>query len=135
MVDFTETNLQDLFDDLEWHLVAKDTINSFYEECGFPPPHDAYKEECMKTFQRLHREWERRVPQYSEFSTAKFFRRRDETSALYLGMYHLEAFARATNWGEGRFNLPDPFQSYWSEYIREQLTDPLQLKGFVAETA
>jgi len=68
----------------------------------------------------LNNEWKHRVYQYGVWSTAKFFRKRDECSALYLLLAHNQVFYRVTEWAVGRpIRLPSPHESFWSIYLSE----------------
>src|SRR5712691_11797867 len=50
---FNDSNIKDLFCDLEWRLGSKTVKNEFYEVCGLPPPFPPMQEACKKEFQRL----------------------------------------------------------------------------------
>jgi hypothetical protein len=119
-VNFGEQNLEDLFWDLEWRLSSKSAKNSFYEACGHPPPHPPMREECHRTFQKLHNEWKRRVDKYGLVPTNKFFRRRDGASALYLFLFHTNTYANLESWAQSTHgDIPNPFDTIWAEYLVE----------------
>ena len=85
--DFLD-NYEQLFYELEERLVSKTARNTWYELCGHPIPHPPDQEQCTKDFHHLDNEWKRRVLKYGELSTAKYFRKRDVMSALYLVVVH-----------------------------------------------
>src|SRR5260221_736647 len=119
-IDFNTPDLEELFYDLKWRLCAKSAINTFHETCGLPAPYPPCHEECLKTMRHLNNEWKRRVYQYGVWSTAKFFRKCDECSALYLLLAHNTIFYRVSEWAIGRrIILPSPHESFWSIYLSE----------------
>ena len=68
----------------------------------------------------LHNEWRRRIAQYGVWATAKFFRKRDESSALYLLLAHNSVYYRVTEWAQDKpIKLPSPHDAFWSTYLSE----------------
>jgi hypothetical protein len=119
-VEFDQ-ELEELFWDLEWRLASKTAKNDFYEACGLPPPHPPLQEKCQKAVRKLNTDWLKRVAQYDVWPTAKYFRRRDEASALYLSLYHDTLFTRANQWfADKQIAVPDPQQSFWAIYLQEE---------------
>ena len=120
-LEFDIPDLEELFYDLEWRLVSKTAINHFHAMCGLDEPYSPLHDECKKTFRHLDNEWRRRVSQYGVWSTAKFMRRRDSTSALYLLLAHGVIYYQVTDWANARPGpLPDPHANMWSNYLEEQ---------------
>jgi len=119
-VNFKEPILEDLFLNLEWRLGSKMAKNDFYEACGKPPPFPPMQGALNKEFQQLNNEWTRRARQYGRWSTAKYFRRRDGSSALYLYLYHPELYVDVTQWaGDCSHIVPSPEDMIWAAYLVE----------------
>jgi len=119
-VDFSEPNLADLFGDLEWRLGSKTAKNDFYEACGKPLPFPPMQGALNKEFRQLNNEWTRRMRQYGRWSTAKYFCRRDGSSALYLYLYHPELYTDVTGWaGDRGLVVPSPEDMIWAAYLVE----------------
>ena len=118
-IDFRQ-ELEELFWDLEWRLVAKTAKNNFYAACRQPTPHPPMQEACQKVMRKYNNEWTKRVNKYGVWPTAKYFRRRNEPSALYLSLYHDTLFLRADQWFQDKqTEVPDSQQSIWAEFLRE----------------
>ena len=118
--DFDYADLEELFWNLEWHLCSKTVINSFYESCGFDIPYPPLHEQGTKTFRSLSREWERRSERFGPTATAKYLRKREETSALYLFIFQNDWFATTTLYylQKGQY-LPQPEHSFWWQVFRQ----------------
>ena len=119
-VDFGMPDLEELFYELEWRLCAKNAINHFRTMCGFKEPFPPIHEECKKVMRHLHSEWRRRIDSYGVWATAKFFIKRDESSALYLLLAHNSLYYRAKEWAYAKpIHICSPHDSFWTAYLAE----------------
>ena len=90
--------------------------------------HPPDQEQCTKDFRHLHNEWCRRVPKYGKLSTAKFFRKHDEMSVLYLVVVHPNICLEASKGIKPRNPLPDPSQCHWATLLHDKPAYTKQLQ-------
>jgi len=120
--NFDYDDLEELFYSLEWHLCAKSIINSFYKSCGQPIPYPPTHKEATKTFRVLHCEWERQSERYRPNAITKYLQRHNETSALYLYIFHYKWFitTNITFIQQGQV-VPKPKESFWCSVFADNL--------------